>query len=46
LRPEQIGVELTEGMMMEPRRASAPWCSTIPDCAFFTAGEAVEIGAA
>jgi 5-methyltetrahydrofolate--homocysteine methyltransferase len=41
----EIGVELTEGMMVEPE-ASVSARVFHPDCAYFTAGEEVEIGAA
>ncbi len=47
LRPEDIGVELTEGMMMEPEASVSAMVFQHPDCAYFTAGEEeVEIGAA
>jgi 5-methyltetrahydrofolate--homocysteine methyltransferase len=46
LRPEEIGVELTEGMMMEPEASVSAMVFHHPDCAYFTAGEEVEIGAA
>jgi 5-methyltetrahydrofolate--homocysteine methyltransferase len=45
LRPEEIGVELTEGMMMEPEASVNAMVFHHPDCAYFTGGE-VEIGAA
>jgi 5-methyltetrahydrofolate--homocysteine methyltransferase len=47
LQPEDIGVELTEGMMMEPEASVSAMVFQHPDCAYFTAGEEeVEIGAA
>ncbi len=47
LRPEDIGVELTEGMMMEPEASVSALVFHHPDCAYFTAGEEdAEIGAA
>ena len=47
LHPEDIGVELTEGMMMEPEASVSAMVFQHPDCAYFTAGEdEVEIGAA
>ena len=39
LRPEEIGVELTEGMMMEPEASVSALVFHHPDCAYFTAGE-------
>src|ERR1019366_9340878 len=43
LRPEDIGVHLTEGMMMEPEASVSAIVFHHPDCAYFTAdeGEAV-----
>ena len=43
LRPEDIGVQLTEGMMMEPEASVSAIVFHHPDCAYFTAdeGEAV-----
>jgi 5-methyltetrahydrofolate--homocysteine methyltransferase len=43
LRPEDIGVQLTEGMMMEPEASVSALVFHHPDCAYFTAdeGEAV-----
>jgi 5-methyltetrahydrofolate--homocysteine methyltransferase len=45
LRPEDIGVRLTEGMMMEPEASVSALVFHHPDCAYFTADEA-EAGAA
>ena len=39
LRPEDIGVELTEGMMMEPEASVSALVFHHPDCAYFTAAE-------
>jgi len=40
LRPEEIGVRLTEGMMMEPEASVSALVFHHPDCAYFTASEA------
>ena len=40
LRPEEIGVQLTEGMMMEPEASVSALVFHHPDCAYFTADEA------
>jgi 5-methyltetrahydrofolate--homocysteine methyltransferase len=39
LRPEDIGVELTEGMMMEPEASVSALVFEHPDCAYFTASD-------
>jgi 5-methyltetrahydrofolate--homocysteine methyltransferase len=39
LHPEEIGVRLTEGMMMEPEASVSALVFHHPDCAYFTAGE-------
>ncbi|HVN09364.1 MAG TPA: methionine synthase [Patescibacteria group bacterium] len=39
LRPEEIGVSLTEGMMMEPEASVSALVFHHPDCAYFTASE-------
>jgi 5-methyltetrahydrofolate--homocysteine methyltransferase len=39
LRPEDIGVQLTEGMMMEPEASVSALVFQHPDCAYFTAEE-------
>ena len=39
LRPEEIGVKLTEGMMMEPEASVSALVFHHPDCAYFTADE-------
>src|ERR1017187_1064038 len=40
LRPEEAGVRLTEGMMMEPEASVSALVFHHPDCAYFTAAEA------
>jgi len=44
LRPEDIGVHLTEGMMMEPEASVSAVVFHHPDCAYFTASDAAEEG--
>ena len=39
LKPEDIGVNLTEGMMMEPEASVSALVFHHPDCAYFTADE-------
>ncbi len=39
LRPEEIGVRLTEGMMMDPEASVSALVFHHPDCAYFTASE-------
>jgi 5-methyltetrahydrofolate--homocysteine methyltransferase len=39
LRPDDIGVRLTEGMMMEPEASVSALVFHHPDCAYFTAEE-------
>jgi len=39
LRPEEAGVRLTEGMMMEPEASVSALVFHHPDCAYFTAAE-------
>jgi len=39
LQPEDIGVQLTEGMMMEPEASVSAIVFHHPDCAYFTADE-------
>ena len=46
LSPEEIGVELTEGMMMEPEASVSALVFHHLDCAYFTAGEEETEGAA
>jgi 5-methyltetrahydrofolate--homocysteine methyltransferase len=50
LRPEEIGVQLTEGFMMDPEASVSALVFQHPDCAYFTASEAAastpdEVGA-
>jgi 5-methyltetrahydrofolate--homocysteine methyltransferase len=40
LQPADIGVELTEGMMMDPEASVSGFIFHHPDCAYFSAGEA------
>jgi 5-methyltetrahydrofolate--homocysteine methyltransferase len=40
MRPEHIGVQLTEGMMMEPEASVSALVFHHPDSAYFTADEA------
>ena len=42
LHPEEIGVRLTEGMMMDPEASVSALVFHHPDCAYFTASEAGE----
>jgi 5-methyltetrahydrofolate--homocysteine methyltransferase len=42
LRPEDIGVRLTEGMMMDPEASVSALVFHHPDCAYFTASEETE----
>ncbi|MCW5978152.1 MAG: methionine synthase [Bryobacteraceae bacterium] len=42
LRPEEIGVHLTEGMMMDPEASVSALVFHHPDCAYFTVAEASE----
>lgn len=43
LRPEDIGVELTEGMMMEPEASVSALVFHHPDCVYFTASDEPEL---
>jgi 5-methyltetrahydrofolate--homocysteine methyltransferase len=43
LKPEEIGVELTEGFMMEPEASVSALVFHHPDCAYFTAAEGAEV---
>ena len=40
MRPEEIGVQLTEGMMMDPEASVSAVVYAHPDCTYFSAGEA------
>ncbi|HEX6894730.1 MAG TPA: vitamin B12 dependent-methionine synthase activation domain-containing protein, partial [Bryobacteraceae bacterium] len=42
LHPEEIGVHLTEGMMMDPEASVSALVFHHPDCAYFTASEVNE----
>ena len=39
IRPEDAGIQLTEGMMMEPEASVSALVFHHPDCAYFTADE-------
>src|SRR5579862_5638588 len=39
LKPEEIGVELTEGFMMDPEASVSALAFIHPDCSYFTVGE-------
>ncbi len=43
IHPEDIGVHLTEGMMMEPEASVSALVFHHPDCAYFTAAEVEEL---
>jgi 5-methyltetrahydrofolate--homocysteine methyltransferase len=42
LRPEEIGVHLTEGMMMDPEASVSALVFQHPDCTYFTVGDQPE----
>src|SRR5215471_8326705 len=42
LRPEEIGVQLTEGFMMDPEASVSALVFHHPDCTYFSVGEAAE----
>jgi 5-methyltetrahydrofolate--homocysteine methyltransferase len=42
LRPEEIGVQLTEGFMMDPEASVSALVYAHPDCTYFSVGEAGE----
>ena len=42
LKPEEIGVQLTEGMMMDPEASVSALVFHHPDCAYFSVGDAGE----
>jgi 5-methyltetrahydrofolate--homocysteine methyltransferase len=46
LQPEEIGVQLTDGMMMDPEASVSAIVFHHPDCSYFTAAEAEDSGAA
>ncbi len=43
LRPEEIGVQLTEGFMMDPEASVSALVFQHPDCTYFSVGENGEI---
>jgi 5-methyltetrahydrofolate--homocysteine methyltransferase len=45
LKPEDIGVQLTEGMMMDPEASVSALAFHHPDCAYFTVGDSGETSA-
>jgi len=42
LRPEEIGVQLTEGFMMDPEASVSALAFHHPDCTYFSVGETAE----
>jgi 5-methyltetrahydrofolate--homocysteine methyltransferase len=42
LRPEEIGVQLTEGMMMDPEASVSALAFHHPDCTYFSVGDTSE----
>ena len=42
LRPEEIGVQLTEGFMMDPEASVSALVFHHPDCTYFSVGEGLE----
>jgi 5-methyltetrahydrofolate--homocysteine methyltransferase len=44
LRPDEIGVQLTEGMMMDPEASVSALVFHHPDCTYFSAGDAGQDG--
>jgi 5-methyltetrahydrofolate--homocysteine methyltransferase len=46
INPDEIGVQLTEGMMMEPEASVSALVFHHPDCAYFTASDEAEAAAA
>ena len=45
LKPEEIGVQLTEGFMMDPEASVSALVFQHPDCTYFSVGDAGENGA-
>jgi 5-methyltetrahydrofolate--homocysteine methyltransferase len=45
LRPEVIGVQLTEGMMMDPEASVSALVFHHPDCSYFSVGDTAEVPA-
>jgi 5-methyltetrahydrofolate--homocysteine methyltransferase len=44
LRPDEIGVQLTEGFMMDPEASVSALVFHHPDCTYFSVGDASEAG--
>jgi 5-methyltetrahydrofolate--homocysteine methyltransferase len=44
LRPEEIGVQLTDGFMMDPEASVSALAFQHPDCTYFSVGDAAEAG--
>jgi 5-methyltetrahydrofolate--homocysteine methyltransferase len=42
LRPEEIGIQLTEGMMMDPEASVSALVFHHPDCTYFSVGDSAE----
>ena len=42
LRPEEIGIQLTEGMMMDPEASVSAMVFHHPDCTYFSVGDTAE----
>jgi len=42
LRPEEIGVQLTDGLMMDPEASVSALAFHHPDCTYFSVGEAAD----
>jgi len=42
LKPEEIGVQLTEGFMMDPEASVSALVFHHPDCTYFAAGDSIE----
>ena len=42
LKPEEIGVQLTEGFMMDPEASVSALVFQHPDCTYFSVGEDTE----
>ena len=42
LRPEEIGVQLTDGFMMDPEASVSALVFAHPDCTYFSVGDPVE----
>ena len=43
LRPEDIGVQLTEGLMMDPEASVSALVFQHPDCTYFSVGESSDV---